>query len=288
MDKSKDEQSNPKPEASKVTKPTIDASSVKQNEEKIIDVVVKAVQEEEPIAMTESLIVPDQAKLEAQQAVKNTPINNLNTPDELYEFSKLLVAGKMCPFKDPSDAMIAIIAGKELGLSLAATLGGIYPIEGKPSLGVHVKKGILLQNNVLFKKVRDMEPYYEFVKIVDTKPSVVAHGYLNEQPKDTKKKQIDIRTEYLFTRHFVTVKGIVTNTAIGMFGLVDATSANLLAKNNWKNYFRDMLASRAFSRGANEIADDLLHGMYSYSELADLDTGITYYIDENGHEQIVT
>ena len=58
-------------------------------------------------------------------------------------------------------------------------------------------------------------------------------------------------------------------------------------KNNWKNYLRDMLDSRSFSRGANEIADDLLHGLYRFSELADINDSVSYYIDEAGHEQIL-
>ena len=214
-------------------------------------------------------------------------VAGLNTPTKILEFATTLVQGKMCAFKEPADAMIALITGQEMGLGLSAVLGGIYVIEGRPSLGVHIKKAILLQNSIIYKKTRDMETYYNFVEIVNDKATLIAKGYLDEQPPNTKKKAIDTRTEYLFTRYFNTPRGIVKNTAIGMFSVQEATSAGLTEKNNWKNYLRDMLSSRAFSRGANEIADDLLNGMLSFSELADINDGVTYYIDKDGNEQIV-
>lgn len=232
---------------------------------------------------------------EIQRVFNNSPIDSLTTPEQILAFAETVVNAGMCPYKKPEDAVLAIITGKEMGLSLAATFGGIYAIEGRPSLGVHIKKGILLQNNVIFKKIRDFEDYYEFVDIPkEGRPSILGYGYIEDLPKykelaETKvgKKKIDVATEYLFTRYFNTYKGVVKNTARGIFRWSEAIQAGLAEKGTWKKYSRDMLASRAFSKGANEIADDLLHGMYSYSELADINDGVTYYIDENGHEQIV-
>lgn len=275
MNESKDENLKTKSETAEATKETSVVSAVVKERE-------TSDKEEKP---KQEIAVVDETQYPTK--FNESPVAHLTTPQQLLEFSTTLVEGKMCPYKTPADAMIALIAGKELGLGLAATLGGIYPIEGRPSLGVHVKKGILLQNNVLFKRIRDYEPYYEFVKMEDSKPIVVKHGYLDEQPEGTKKKHIDTKTEYLFTRYFKTPKGIVKNTAKGVFGVSDATLAGLWDKGTYKKYPKDMLASRAFSKGANEIADDLLQGMYSYSELADLKGSVSYYIDDDGHEQIL-
>lgn len=292
-------------EASKGNEKALDASSFKEDSK----------HKEYPITVEDTFEKSDKSQeLELKNQINSTPINNLNTPQEIAIFAEVLVKAKMCPFKEPADATIALIAGKELGLSLAATLQGIHPIEGRPSLGVHIKKGILLQNNVLFRRVRDMEDYFEYVdfniedkkkhderekikppeKRKGYKPELIGYGYLDDLEKFTnlakyevRKRKIDIRTEYLFTRYFNTHKGVVKNTAKGIFSYSEAQTAGLLEKNNWKNYLRDMLASRAFSRGANEIADDLLHGLYSFSELADINDSVTYYIDENGHEQII-
>ena len=229
--------------------------------------------------------VPD--NLPVPQRKPNEVVVGLNTPDKLLNFATTLVEGKMCQFKTPADAMVALITGQEMNIGLSGVLGGIYVIEGRPSLGVHIKKGILLSNGILFRKIRDMEKYYEYVEILDGTPNVIKLGYLDEQPPNTKKKHIDTRTEYLFTRYFNTARGVIKNTAIGMFGVAEATNAGLMEKSNWVKYLRDMLSSRAFSRGANEIADDLLNGMLSFSELADINDGVTYYIDDKGHEKIV-
>jgi len=246
--------------------------------------------EEQRITIIEPVVQEEIANIEKKEiAIKQQEgvLHNLRTTEELLNFAGILVQAKMCQFKEPADALIALVTGQELGLGLSAVLGGIYVIEGRPSLGVHIKKAILLQNSIIYKKTRDMETYYNFVEIVNDKATLIAKGYLDEQPPNTKKKAIDTRTEYLFTRYFNTPRGIVKNTAIGMFSVQEATSAGLTEKNNWKNYLRDMLSSRAFSRGANEIADDLLNGMLSFSELADINDGVTYYIDKDGNEQIV-
>ena len=179
-----------------------------------------------------------------REQYNTSPLQNLNSPKEIANFAEILVKAKMCPFKDPADATIALIAGKELGLSLAATLQGIHPIEGRPSLGVHIKKGILLQNNILFKRVRDMEDYFEYVdfnadaaksakeKNLKYVPELIGYGYLDEIEKfkelatnEARKRKIDIRTEYLFTRYFRTPKGVVKNTATGIFSVSEAQTA---------------------------------------------------------------
>lgn len=226
----------------------------------------------------------------------SSPLDSLNTPAEIANFAEKLVDASMCPYKTAQDATIALITGKELGLSLAATLGGVYPIEGRPSLGIHIKKGLLLQNQITFKKVKDFEDYFEFAIIKDSKPSVIGYGYLSDLPEmqnranglEVKKKKIDIRTLYIFTRYFNTPKGVIRNTAEGMFSYQMAVDAGLTERGTYQKYLRDMLANRAFGRGASEIADDLLHGMYNFSDLADLpNSGVTYWIDDEGREHIV-
>lgn len=293
----------PKPdETSKEIKKTLDVSALNKEE----DVKDNSNTPDEYYETEDAKVSTDVAISKSKEELIHTPIQNLNTLPEIHNLAQSLMGAKMLPFKTVADAVIALIAGKELGLSLAATLGGIHPIEGRPSLGVHIKKGILLQNNVIYKRTHDMEQYCEYVDF-DNKaaseaaannktytPSVLGYGFLSDLPKyralsefELKKRVVDTRTEYVVTRYFKTPKGIIKNTATGIFGIAEAKQAGLLEKSNWQNYTRDMLASRAFSRAANEIADDLLHGMYSFSELADINDSVTYYIDENGHEQIV-
>lgn len=226
------------------------------------------------------------------------PKELFSNEDKLYEFSAKLVKANLCPLKTPEDAMLALITGRELNISVMASLNGIYNINGKATLGVHVKKGILLNNNIIFKKIKECEPKYIFVKTnkegkvfkgSDGKPVEVYRGFLDEQPDNTKKSKepYDYETIYLFTRFFKIGNKYIKNNAYGKFSFSDAKKADLLEKDNWKNYLRDMLNTRAFSRGANEIADDLLGGMLSPTEMSDIEPNITVEIDENGIEQIV-
>ena len=78
---------------------------------------------------------------------------------------------------------------------------------------------------------------------------------------------IDYVTEYKFTRRKIIYGEKVITTAIGRFSLNDATQADLLSKDTYKKYARVMIANRAFSLGAREIADDILMGMMETSEL---------------------
>ena len=282
--------------------------------EAVVLVPEKDTKKQEVTIVDKKEIIPTQTQHLPSAQVANFTLSSLNSPEKLLGFADMLVKGDMCSFKKPADAVIGLITGQELGIGLAAVLGGVYVIEGRPSLGVHVKKAILLNNGVVFKKTRDMEAYYRFVdynkehaalhkKRQESLPEdkrkkyggkLLGFGYLNDLEKYTKlavdecrKAQIDTRTEYVFTRHFRTIRGVVTNTAVGMYSISEANQAGLMEKGTWKKYTRDLLSSRAFSRGSNEIADDLLNGMLSFSELADINDGVTYLIDENGHEQIV-
>lgn len=240
------------------------------------------------------------SEIKTEQKLDNNllPEKMFNDSNKLFAFCEKIVKGTLCMHKKPEDAMIALITGRELGLGTMASLNGIYAVNGKASLGVHLKKGILLQNGIIFKKIRDCEPKYQFVETdkdgelkfnKDKKPIIVKIGFSDEQPQNTKKSKdpVDYQTVYMFTRYFKVAGKYVKNHAYGKFSYSDAKTAELLEKDNWLKYLRDMLSARAFSRGANEIADDLLEGMLSPSEMSDTDPNIIVTIDNNGIEQII-
>lgn len=234
-------------------------------------------------------------------------LDHIKDPAKLFQLAETLVGGKLCPFKEPQDVMIALMAGKELGIGLIASLNGIYPIEGRASLGVHLKKGILLSNNIIFEKIYDYEPMFQFVetdkdgKVVmtiskdkegnDIKiPSIVSIDTIDNQPPNTKKSKniVDYISKYKFIRFRKIYGEIIKTTAYGEFTYSDAQQADLLKKANYKGYIKDMLSARAFSRGSNEIADDLLQGMLSPSEMIGINNKVNYTIDEEGREIILS
>ena len=78
---------------------------------------------------------------------------------------------------------------------------------------------------------------------------------------------IDFVTEYKFTRRHIIHGEKVITTCTSRFSYSDATQADLLNKDTYKKYARVMIANRAFTLGAREIADDILMGMLETSEL---------------------
>lgn len=78
---------------------------------------------------------------------------------------------------------------------------------------------------------------------------------------------IDYVTEYKFTRRQIIHGEKVITTCTSHFSLNDARQADLLNKDTYVKYARIMVANRAFTLGAREIADDVIMGMLETSEL---------------------
>ncbi len=205
---------------------------------------------------------------------------DFSTPARMLELGKVLVQGSMCPLKKPADVVIALLAGKELGLPFIASLNEIYPINGKPTIGVHIMKSLCLKYGITYEKTRDFEDIFQFVEIDESgnikmekvgnisQPIEVSRGFLDEQPTNTKKRKIDIGTEYTLTRQIKLPNGDFKEiSAKGIFTLLEAKQAELDVKDNWKKYPKRMLEARAFAIAGREIADDVLHGMYLPDEL---------------------
>jgi len=78
---------------------------------------------------------------------------------------------------------------------------------------------------------------------------------------------VDFVTEYKFTRRKLVLGDKVVITAVSHFSYNEAKQAELLDKDTYKKYARVMIANRAFSLGARDIADDVLMGCLEISEL---------------------
>lgn len=207
-----------------------------------------------------------------------------DTPGRMLALAEVLVKGDLCPLKKPADVMLALMTGKTLGIPLITAISQIYPINGRPSLGTHIQKGLALKHGIIYERTRHYEPYYMFVeadsegkpKLVDKEvkdpktgakkiekvPVIVSYGFLDEQPKGSLKKEVDKVTEYKGTREIQTPSGKwVTITQKGSFSLSEALQAELSNKDNWKHYPKDMLDARAFDRMMSELADDIKGGL---------------------------
>lgn len=74
---------------------------------------------------------------------------------------------------------------------------------------------------------------------------------------------VDFITEYKFER---IVNGKLL-TSVSSFSYNDAINANFFEKDVWKKYYKTMIAHRAFTFGARDIASDCLFGVMETTEL---------------------
>lgn len=205
---------------------------------------------------------------------------DFSTPARMIKLGEVLVKSQLVPLKKPEDVVVALMTGKELGLPFITSLSQIYPINGRPTLGVHIQKAILLKNGIAFNKTEDAVAIYEYAKIINEKPVILLEGTLQEQPEGSVKKLIGFRTTYQFSRELKRPSGkYIEVTAYGSFSTMEAGTADLLEKDVWKKYYKRMLDARAFTNGAREIADDLLLGISAPNELSS-----DYYINDRNEE----
>lgn len=227
-------------------------------------------------------------KVLSKEELATLDYDDFSTPGRMLALAEVLVKGEMCPLKKPADVVIALMTGRSLGLPFIQSITQIYPINGRPSLGTHIQKGLALTNFILYKRTRHYAPVYEYVEkdnngkpktktvIVQGKevsvPDVVSVGFLDEQPDNTFKREIDRVTEYELERDIQLPSGRwVTIKQTGSFSLSEAKTAGLLEKENWKKYPKDMLDARAFDRAMSEIGDDVKQGLKSPEILSEGD-----------------
>jgi len=211
---------------------------------------------------------------------------DFSTPARMLALGEVLVKSQLVPLKKPEDVFVALQTGRDLGLPFITSVTQIYPINSRPTLGVHIMKGILLKSKILFEKTEDAVTIYEFVKADENGKTlmkevtlkngtkgkipleILGKGTLKEQPSSSTKRAVDTRTTYKFRREVKMRSGkFEMQTAYGSFSISDATQAELMEKEVWKKYWKRMLDARAFSIGAREIGDDLLLGLMTPEEL---------------------
>lgn len=147
--------------------------------------------------------------------------------DRTYRIAKALALSGM--FKDARQAEQAfakIILGRDLGLSPAQAMTGIYIVEGKPQVSSTMLASFVKQH-----------PHYDY--------SVVEHT--------------DKACELLFW-----YDGDEAGTS--RFTIDDAERIGLAKKDVWKKYPKNMLFARAMSNGVKWYAPDATNGVPVYVE----------------------
>ncbi len=125
--------------------------------------------------------------------------------------------------KDQAQAVVKILAGKELGLSPLESMTNVYIVNGK----------ITMQAKIIASLIKKSKKYdYKIVKL--TNEECILKFFQEEQ-----------------------------DVGDSTFSMQDAAKAGIINKDVWKNYPRNMLFARALSNGARWYCSDVYCGYTS-------------------------
>lgn len=157
-------------------------------------------------------------------AVKSN--NVIQTFDDVERAAKAMSASGFFPdSKQAAQAIVKVLAGRELGFGAFASMTGVSVIQGKPVIGA----------NLLAAAVKQTGKYNYHVLLLNENECCIE---FLENGKPVGKSN---------------------------FSIEDAKAANLTGKDNWKKYPRNMLFARAISNGQKWFAPDVFNGVTVYT-----------------------
>lgn len=241
-------------------------------------------------------------KTNKELATKEESLIDYSNTDSILAFATKIGENGLTKLA-PKDAMVAILFGKELGMSPMISLTNIYPIQGRGTLSVHMINALLQRAGVVVEVLRDYEPcvYFGFKgedgkiliqestndkgEIVKT-PVILREGFADEAAGDHEVKAnriINYKTVLRLTRRLKQPDGTWKDmSVIASYSYNEALAAGLAnnpKKEPWLKYPKQMTLNRALSFGGRLIASDTLLGMYETSELADVHN-INYNLED--------
>lgn len=208
--------------------------------------------------------------------------------------------GLMLSKKLNEDAIYSVIRGRELGLAPLAALENIHTYKQggqvKTIIGIHAMVNVLLANGI---KYQIIENYQRLNVFADSKKN----QYLEEDVKVFTYNAMTGEYDYVLNPKFVIyIEGVTDVSTLpkdklvifdtgkeynrrsivighrlfkdgdkmycsSSYTLAQAGTAELLDKDNWKKFPKDMLLARTMGAFSRYIADDLIHGSYIQGEL---------------------
>lgn len=152
--------------------------------------------------------------------------NVIQSMDDVERAAKAMSASGFFPdSKQFAQAIVKVLAGRELGFGAFASMTGVAVIQGKPVIGA----------NLLAAAVKQTGKYnYRVIKHTDQECEI-AFFEGNQQ------------------------------VGVSTFTMKDAQAAGLVGKDNWKKYPRNMLFARAIANGQKWYAPDVFNGVTVYT-----------------------
>lgn len=133
--------------------------------------------------------------------------------------------------RDASQAVVKVLAGREIGIGPIASMAGIYIVEGKVSIG----------SNLMAAAVKRSGKYdYTVVKLDNTQAVIM---FWQKNPKT----------------------GDFAELGESSFSIAEAQAAGVAGKQVWKAYPRNMLFARAISNGVRWYCPDIFGGAPVYA-----------------------
>lgn len=178
----------------------------------------------------------------------------LRTAKDVHDLAMRIVVTELCPkqYKNkPNDAMIAILAGKAVGLPPIQALRGIAVINGRPSMYGEDRTAVCLSKG----QVEWTKEWYE----ISGKEVVPEFSKLSDYP--------DGLTACWQTKR----RDQSEPSSIVRFRVADAKVAQLWGKAGpWQQYPARMLRMRARAWGERDVYADALAGIEQAEEVLDL------------------
>lgn len=154
---------------------------------------------------------------------------------EPMAIGEVFAASGMFPdIKTQAQAVVKIMAGKELGLSPLQSVCGIYMVNGR----------LALQANVMASLIRRSEKYEYTVDSLTAEECTISFYDISDEESSP--------------------------LGVSNFTIKDAAKAGLVNKDNWKNHPKNMLFARALSNGVRWYCPDAICGWYSVEEMNDI------------------
>ena len=152
--------------------------------------------------------------------------NVIQSMDDLERAAKAMSASGFFPdSKSAAQAVVKVLAGRELGFGAFASMTGVAVIQGKPVIGA----------NLLAAAVKQTGKYN--YRVIEHTTEVCRIKFLEGNQE----------------------------VGTSSFTMDDAKAAGLATKDNWKKYPRNMLFARAIANGQKWYAPDVFNGVTVYT-----------------------
>lgn len=137
----------------------------------------------------------------------------------------LAKSGYFSDAKGEAQAVVKVLAGREMGFGPIASMTGVHIVQGKPTIGA----------NLLGAAIKGSGKYdYRVVELTDDRVEIAFF----EDGQEVGRSE---------------------------FTMADAKKAELMGNTTWKKYPRNMLFSRAMSNGARWYCPDVFSGVTPYT-----------------------